>query len=166
MAEDAATTTTDPAAGDGGQGGGTAPTEKTFTQADLDRIVGERVARERDKYADYDDLKATAGKVPDLETKLGEATGRVSELEPQVTRLSVAMAKGLPAELADRLRGTTEDELNEDADRLLALIPSGSDVGLRRPAPVPSQGGTGGSGAPGLNEDRLLSTVKDKLGIS
>lgn len=30
------------------------------TQADLDRIIGDRVARERAKYADYDDLKAKA----------------------------------------------------------------------------------------------------------
>lgn len=29
----------------------------TFTQAELDRIVGERVAREKDKYKDYDALK-------------------------------------------------------------------------------------------------------------
>lgn len=30
------------------------------TQADLDRIIGERLAREREKYADYTDLKAKA----------------------------------------------------------------------------------------------------------
>jgi hypothetical protein len=30
------------------------------TQADFDRVIGERVARERAKYADYDDLKAKA----------------------------------------------------------------------------------------------------------
>jgi hypothetical protein len=31
--------------------------EKKFTQADIDHIVGERVAREREKYTGYDDLK-------------------------------------------------------------------------------------------------------------
>jgi hypothetical protein len=36
----------------------------------------------------------------------------------------VALVKGLPAELADRLRGTTEDELSADADALLALVPT------------------------------------------
>jgi len=34
---------------------------KTFTQADIDRIVKERLAREQARYADYDDLKKAAG---------------------------------------------------------------------------------------------------------
>ena len=39
----------------------------TFTQAQFDRLVGERVARERQKYGDYDDLKAKAAKLAELE---------------------------------------------------------------------------------------------------
>lgn len=34
--------------------------EKTFTQAELDRIVRERLARQKEQYADYDTLKADA----------------------------------------------------------------------------------------------------------
>ena len=34
--------------------------EKTFTQAELDAIVGDRLKRERAKYADYSDLKTKA----------------------------------------------------------------------------------------------------------
>lgn len=34
--------------------------DKTFVQADVDRIVSERLAREKAKYADYDDVKAKA----------------------------------------------------------------------------------------------------------
>lgn len=34
--------------------------ERTFTQAEMNAIIQERVARERGKYADYDDLKAKA----------------------------------------------------------------------------------------------------------
>lgn len=40
-----------PPAGGGGQ---------TFTQAELERILGERLAREREKYKDYEDLKKKA----------------------------------------------------------------------------------------------------------
>jgi hypothetical protein len=36
----------------GGEGG-----EKVFTQPELERLLGERLARERSKYQDYDDLK-------------------------------------------------------------------------------------------------------------
>lgn len=44
----------------------------------------------------------------------------------EALRARVALTKGLPGDLADRLRGATEDELSEDADRLLELVrPSG-----------------------------------------
>ncbi len=36
--------------------------EKTFTQAELDSIVKDRLAREKGKYADYEELKAKATK--------------------------------------------------------------------------------------------------------
>ena len=47
--------------GGDGQGGGDG-SEKKFTQADLDRITGERLAREQKKYEGFDDLKAKAEK--------------------------------------------------------------------------------------------------------
>ena len=40
---------------------------RTFTQAELDRLVGDRVARERAKYSDYDDLKAAQAKLQQIE---------------------------------------------------------------------------------------------------
>lgn len=56
--------------GDGGQGGGEG-TPPSYTppasQADLDRIVESRLAREREKYKGYDDLKAKAAKWDQLE---------------------------------------------------------------------------------------------------
>lgn len=53
-------TTTDPA---------TEPAPgKTFTQAELDKIVGDRLKREKDKYADYDAVKAKAKQLDDIET--------------------------------------------------------------------------------------------------
>ena len=36
--------------------------DRTFTQAEMDAIIGERLSRERAKFADYDDLKAKASK--------------------------------------------------------------------------------------------------------
>ena len=56
----------------------------------------------------------------------------------RIDRQQVALEKGLPVELVDRLRGDTEDDLAEDADRLLALIGT-----PRKPAPDPTQGGRG-----------------------
>lgn len=34
--------------------------ERTFTQAEMNAIISDRLSRERSKYADYDDLKAKA----------------------------------------------------------------------------------------------------------
>ena len=41
--------------------------ETVFTQADIDRAVKDRLARERKKYADYNDLKSKADKLAELE---------------------------------------------------------------------------------------------------
>ena len=53
-------TTDDTGAGASGGGGGEQP--KTFTQDDLDKQINDRLARERKKFADYDDAKAKAKK--------------------------------------------------------------------------------------------------------
>lgn len=41
--------------------------ERTFTQAEMDRIIGERLTRERQSKGDYDDLKAKAARLDELE---------------------------------------------------------------------------------------------------
>ena len=44
-------------------GGGEQPEgERTFTQAELDTLIGDRLKRQRAQFADYDDLKARADK--------------------------------------------------------------------------------------------------------
>jgi hypothetical protein len=48
--------------------------EKTFTQAELDKIVQERVGRERAKYEGFEDLKAKAEKFDALEEEKKERT--------------------------------------------------------------------------------------------
>ncbi|MCZ7538247.1 MAG: DUF4355 domain-containing protein [Acidimicrobiia bacterium] len=69
---------TERAAGGGGDGGGArrSPTTRasgdggqaqTFTQEHVDRIVKERLARERAKYEDYDDLKKKAEQYDQLQ---------------------------------------------------------------------------------------------------
>lgn len=110
------------------------PQVKTFTQDDVNRVVSERLQRERDKYSDYDDLKSKALKLDEIETEnqseLEKLTGKVGSLgdenkglKEQNLRLRVALSKGLvgeKADLADRLRGSTQDELEADAAKLLS----------------------------------------------
>lgn len=51
-----------------------------------------------------------------------KAEGQLSPLQMENLRLRVAIAKSLPADLVDRLRGDNEEELTADADTLLALV--------------------------------------------
>ena len=106
---------------------------KTFTQAELDRIVADRLKREQSKYADYVDVKAKAEKFDEVEAaskseaeklaeKLAAAEKRASDAERNALRLEVATAKGLTPAQAKRLVGTTKEELDADADDLLATF--------------------------------------------
>lgn len=121
----------------------TGPFEAVTSQEDLDRIVGQRLARERAKYADYDDLKAKADQFTQLEnankTELQKATERAEQLAKEnatlqatALRASVAAAKGVPENL---LSGGTKEEIEAAADALLAFR------GTKQTAPVvPAQG--------------------------
>ena len=47
--------------------GATAEQERVFTQTEMDAIIGERLKRDRAKYADYEELKAKAAKFDEAE---------------------------------------------------------------------------------------------------
>lgn len=63
--------------------------EKSFSQADLDRIIEQRLKRERSRYADYDDLKTAAKQLKELQdAELSEKEKlekRIQELEDAAT---------------------------------------------------------------------------------
>jgi hypothetical protein len=63
-----------------------------FSQADVDRIVKERLERERGKYADYDTLKTAAAKWQETQdaqkTELQKAMEKAAGLQEQNARLS------------------------------------------------------------------------------
>lgn len=113
-------------------------TGKTFTQADVDRIVQDRIARERERFADYDDLRARAEGAKTLEDRVADIEKNARDAEQRATRAEVANAKGLTPTQAKRLVGTTREELEADADALLA------DLGAQRTTGnvAPSEGGT------------------------
>ena len=110
------------------------------TQEQLNTIIKARLDREKEKYADYDQL---AEKIKNLETEntnlkqtiadkeTSESTtaSKIADLEKDVTtwkqkslKQQIAMKNGLPFDLADRLQGDSEESLNEDAERLASLV--------------------------------------------
>lgn len=106
-------------------------TEAKFTQADLDRIVQDRLSREREKYGDYDALKQKAAKFDKIEeeskSELQKATERATELQNEldamknaekirVMREKVAQDTGVPVSL---LTADSEDACEEQAKKIL-----------------------------------------------
>lgn len=111
--------------------------ERTFTQSELDAIVRDRLAREKGKYADYDELKAKATKFDEVEeaskTELQKATERAQALEAELNGLKkaesirtirekVAKETGIPASSLSLLTGETEEACQEQAKVILSMI--------------------------------------------
>jgi hypothetical protein len=59
----------------------------------------------------------------EMSQKMAQAQQRAEELERQQLRARVAQTVGIPAALADRLRGDTEEEIAADAKTLLDTLP-------------------------------------------
>lgn len=125
---------------------------KTFTQAEIDRLIEERLQRERKKYSDYDELRAKAEKLDEVEgaskTELQKLAERNAQLEKDLTaanaradRFEVALDKGLDMVRAKRLTGTTREELEADAEELRGWAPAAGEPAPAKPAEALSGGG-------------------------
>ena len=92
-------------------------------QADVDRIVRERVARERAKYADYEDLKAKAEGSKTLEERLASLESELTTAKATALRSDIAAKHGISAEDRDLfLIGTDEATLTAQAQRLAERV--------------------------------------------
>lgn len=146
--------------------------EKTLTQADVDRVVAERLARERQKYVDYDDLKTKAAKLAEIEAanqseaeklaaKAEAAEKRAAEA---INRTAKAEVKALADGFADRddavlMLGDLSQYVKDGDVDIEAIKTALADVltkkphlakaptGPKNPAPDPSQG-RGGDNKP------------------
>ena len=122
---------------------------KTFeTKEDYEAELKKAAQKEADKYTGYEEFKAKAGKldaleakkypekVADLEAKLNQANAKLTEhnqivaewkeraeqAERDNKKWEIAYQEGVPYELADRIRGNTDEELKADAAALAKLV--------------------------------------------
>lgn len=106
--------------------------EKTFTQAELNAIVQDRLGREKAKYENYEELKEKALKFDEMEeeskSELQKATERADSLQAELDKMKKADAvrtlreevskeTGVPSNL---LHGTTKEECEAQAKDILA----------------------------------------------
>lgn len=139
---------------------------KTFTQAELNTIIKDRLAKETQKYAGHDDLAKKAAEYDKLVESqkteaqkqadaLAELKAKNAQLESDALRRSVADAKGLPGGLAKNLVGSTQAELEASADELLAAIGTKKDEAAKSVTPHVSTQGKQPNGAAGGNAERF-----------
>lgn len=79
---------------------------KAFTQADVDRIIRERLERERTRYADYEDLKKAAKKLKEIEEAQLSETQRLEKERDEAkaqAEAAGAAAQAREAEINSRL---------------------------------------------------------------
>lgn len=154
-------------------GSNSGATDRTFTQADIDRIIKDRLEQERGK-AQKQAEKAQA----EAEAKVLAEQGKYKELfEKQQAELQAAQAEArsasikvlqrdaatqanLPLPLADRLKGDTLDEMVADAKAIMAALP--------KPA-VPNinaNSGAGGAPVPGQMTDDEKAALAAVLGVN
>ncbi len=103
------------------------PEARTFTQDEVDKMIGARIYEERAKYADYAEVKAKAERYDALEGEskkaketIGELSGKISvlqrEIETRNAREKVSAETGVPASL---LTGETEEACKTQAEAIL-----------------------------------------------
>lgn len=120
-------------------------------------------ARDQTARADAADkrVQELEAKVQDLTVKLEDATGMVEAANTRIVRMQIGRETGLPDELAERLVGTTEDELRADAQRLAAVARTD---GTRNPLAAghgsAAQGDAGGEMSPTERMSRAYATAK------
>lgn len=100
---------------EGGKEGGFTP---PASQEEFNRIIDKRLERERAKFGDYDDLKAKAAKLDELEaankSEIEKAQEKASQAEAELSKL--------PEKVADTLRQhlvTIHEISDEDAELFL-----------------------------------------------
>ena len=120
------------------------------------RLDASRKWEQRAKKADEDAEAARLASLDDLQRAQEEAR-TASERAAKAERRAVALEHGLPAEFADRLVGSTPEELAEDAERLKGFMAPAAPPSPQTPAGS-ADGGPQGTPAPQPDDiDSLLA---------
>ena len=117
--------------------------EKTFSQAELNSIVSDRLNKEKEKYekaiaelnsktAEYekqiavftDQAKANAEKMELHAKEISERDAKIKGYEQAALKMRVAHEVGIPYELAGRLSGETEEDIKKDAESIKGYLGS------------------------------------------
>lgn len=103
--------------------------EQSFSQDDVNRIVQDRLDRERKKFEGFDEYKAAAERLQSVETEKQKLADQVAEFEAKTQHdqlvAEVAESSGVPQDL---LRGSTKEELEAHAEQLMSHLKASGPV--------------------------------------
>jgi hypothetical protein len=129
------------------------PQEKLFTQADLDKIVADRLARKEEsdrKKAEENSKKTEEAKLKEQnewktiaekkDAELLDIQRKLKDREVLDLKRTTAAKFGIPESLAIRLVGSTPEELEADAKQLAETLPKAKEV---KPSPGITNPGDG-----------------------
>lgn len=116
-------------------GDGKQDQDKSFTQADLDRIVKDRLAQQRkNEFGDYADLKAKADGAKTVEQQLADLATKHAAAEARILRADIASTYGISKEDRDLfLTGSDEASIEAQAKRLAERNADQKKAGNRAP---------------------------------
>ena len=114
------------------------------TQEELDRIIGERLSRQKEsvdkQLGELEQLKTAKADLEkqvgtlqstieqsktgqeDYDKQISDLTSKVAGYETANLRTRIALQNGLPYDLADRLVGDDEESIKADAERLSSFV--------------------------------------------
>jgi hypothetical protein len=147
--------------------------DKTYTQADIDRIIGDRLAKERAKQEtqakktqEEADRKAAEQQgqyeklYKETQAKLEAAEAKARIAEHRELQRQAAEKVGLPAAFASRLLGESPEDLEADAKTLLASLPKPQAPNLNNEA------GAGGRPANSQMSDADRANLAAELNVN
>lgn len=105
------------------------------TQAEFDAALKDRLARERDKFKDYGELKSKAAKLDEFEaankteleraqTEAQTAKDELAKERLETKRLQLANDHKITGDYLDLFKGSTVEDLEALAPKIAALIPA------------------------------------------
>lgn len=138
----------------------------TFTQADVERIVSDRLIRERKKYADYGDLKKQAAAAKTVEQQLEELRGEIGERDKReqerngrlaISQLNTRLAEaGIKRDdVAGLIKRIAPSDLLDEGEPNDTAISELAESLIRiagRATPDPDQGKSGGKAPLDMNQ--------------
>ena len=110
------------------------------TQEAFDEAIKERIAREREKFKDHDELRKKneelaeqlnaaksqlqeSGTVKEeFEKQIAERDAKIKGYETDSAKTRIALEMGIPFEMGSRLHGDTEEEIRKDAEAIKDML--------------------------------------------